>query len=260
MDSRFVYGLLVLLLFALANLCGQWGARKESHGLLPTDRGADQDSAGDHGRLRHRDLYYAYGWNGYGVFWANATSAANPYFPDYQSLRFRSPQDYVLMLLTMAAFLALGMRRSRDLFQIESAGAMHGGCLPRSAGCMAAGVGSGGRDRRTRLRKKRRVASGELRASSRERHFCSQPESASCCCWLFSRATAARDAVLAKIARLIRWLRPITYVPTICRTPLFNSFSWGGFLTWYLPQYPVAIDGRTDLYGPDFNIQYAKTS
>ena len=40
--------------------------------------------------------------------------------------------------------------------------------------------------------------------------------------------------------------------------PLFNSFPWGGFLTWYLPEYPVAIDGRTDLYGADFNIQYAK--
>ena len=40
--------------------------------------------------------------------------------------------------------------------------------------------------------------------------------------------------------------------------PLFNSFPWGGFLTWYLPEYPVAIDGRTDLYGDDYNIQYAK--
>ena len=60
-----------------------------------------------------------YGWSGYGVFWANVTSAANAYFPDYQSPRFRSPQDYVLLLLSMAAFLALGIRRSRDLFQIS---------------------------------------------------------------------------------------------------------------------------------------------
>ncbi len=41
--------------------------------------------------------------------------------------------------------------------------------------------------------------------------------------------------------------------------PLFNSLPWGGFLTWYLPQYPVAIDGRADLYGPDLNAHYAKT-
>jgi hypothetical protein len=40
--------------------------------------------------------------------------------------------------------------------------------------------------------------------------------------------------------------------------PLFNAFEWGGFLTWYLPEYPVAIDGRTDLYGDDFIIEYSK--
>ena len=33
--------------------------------------------------------------------------------------------------------------------------------------------------------------------------------------------------------------------------PLFNNFDWGGFLTWYMPGYPVVIDGRTDLYGED---------
>ncbi len=33
--------------------------------------------------------------------------------------------------------------------------------------------------------------------------------------------------------------------------PMYNSFDWGGFLIFYLPQYPVAIDGRTDLYGDE---------
>lgn len=33
--------------------------------------------------------------------------------------------------------------------------------------------------------------------------------------------------------------------------PMYNSQRWGGFLTWYLPMYPVAADGRNDLYdGP----------
>jgi len=31
--------------------------------------------------------------------------------------------------------------------------------------------------------------------------------------------------------------------------PLYNNLDWGGFLIWYMPQYPVAIDGRNDLYG-----------
>ncbi len=30
---------------------------------------------------------------------------------------------------------------------------------------------------------------------------------------------------------------------------LFNSYNWGGYLTWELPGYPVFIDGRADLYG-----------
>ena len=33
--------------------------------------------------------------------------------------------------------------------------------------------------------------------------------------------------------------------------PLFNSFDWGGYLIWALPDEPVTIDGRTNLYGND---------
>jgi hypothetical protein len=29
---------------------------------------------------------------------------------------------------------------------------------------------------------------------------------------------------------------------------LFNSYNWGGYLMFHAPQYPVYIDGRTDLY------------
>lgn len=31
--------------------------------------------------------------------------------------------------------------------------------------------------------------------------------------------------------------------------PLFNDFNWGGYLIWALPRLPVALDGRTNLYG-----------
>jgi hypothetical protein len=33
--------------------------------------------------------------------------------------------------------------------------------------------------------------------------------------------------------------------------PLFNNYNWGGYLTWALPDYPVFIDGRTDLYNDE---------
>jgi hypothetical protein len=30
---------------------------------------------------------------------------------------------------------------------------------------------------------------------------------------------------------------------------IFNSYNWGGYLMFAAPEYPVFIDGRTDLYG-----------
>ncbi len=41
--------------------------------------------------------------------------------------------------------------------------------------------------------------------------------------------------------------------------PLYNSFDWGGFLIFYMPRYPVSIDGRTDLYGDAMDEQYYAT-
>jgi len=41
--------------------------------------------------------------------------------------------------------------------------------------------------------------------------------------------------------------------------PLYNTFDWGGFLIFYMPQFPVSIDGRTDLYGDVANEQYNAT-
>jgi hypothetical protein len=33
--------------------------------------------------------------------------------------------------------------------------------------------------------------------------------------------------------------------------PIYNNFNWGGFLIGNLPDYPVSIDGRSNLYGDD---------
>lgn len=33
--------------------------------------------------------------------------------------------------------------------------------------------------------------------------------------------------------------------------PLFNSYNWGGYLIWAARDYPVYVDGRTDLYDDD---------
>lgn len=40
---------------------------------------------------------------------------------------------------------------------------------------------------------------------------------------------------------------------------MFNSYNWGGYLMFAAPQYPVFIDGRTDLYGA-FLTTYLRTA
>jgi hypothetical protein len=35
--------------------------------------------------------------------------------------------------------------------------------------------------------------------------------------------------------------------------PLYNDLGWGGFLIWCMPQYPVVVDGRNDLYGDELD-------
>lgn len=39
--------------------------------------------------------------------------------------------------------------------------------------------------------------------------------------------------------------------------PLLNDLSWGGFLMWRLPDLPVALDGRTNVYGEDRILQFS---
>jgi hypothetical protein len=45
---------------------------------------------------------------------------------------------------------------------------------------------------------------------------------------------------------------PVEAVEHLRQSPpaaLFNSYNWGGYLMFALPDVPVFVDGRTDLYG-----------
>lgn len=41
--------------------------------------------------------------------------------------------------------------------------------------------------------------------------------------------------------------------------PIFNSYNWGGYLMFAVPDYPVYVDGRTDLYKNEFLLRYLQT-
>ncbi|MBK8021346.1 MAG: hypothetical protein IPK19_07895 [Chloroflexi bacterium] len=42
--------------------------------------------------------------------------------------------------------------------------------------------------------------------------------------------------------------------------PMFNSYNWGGYLVYALREYPVFVDGRTDLYGDDLLMRYLQAA
>jgi hypothetical protein len=42
--------------------------------------------------------------------------------------------------------------------------------------------------------------------------------------------------------------------------PMFNSYNWGGYLMFVAPEYPVFVDGRTDLYGTEFLTTYLEAA
>jgi hypothetical protein len=73
-----------------------------------------------------------------------------------------------------------------------------------------------------------------------------------------ARVPRNQDVLLAQVAqtfpvRAADFLRQHPQAP-----PFFNVYQWGGFLTWYLPEYPVAIDARRGLYAEETELGYFK--
>jgi hypothetical protein len=52
--------------------------------------------------------------------------------------------------------------------------------------------------------------------------------------------------------RAVEWLRQNRLTG-----PMYNSYNWGGYLIWALPEEPVFVDGRTDVYD-EFLLEYVK--
>ena len=258
LDVQFVVGIFALLLFNLTAILRGWGTQ-----LGPT---WVEDSVRPQFRARYlalgASLFAAvltpYGAAGYRLFFAQVTSAANAYFLDFQALRFRSPHDYLLLLLVAAAFLALGMRRARDPFPIlllllcafAAFYARRDAWLAVLAALSVLGD-----------------ALPETVPQSSDTPTARAPSyfflAAALACILLAAAAVihlprGRQAMLAELGKTY----PVAAADFIRQhqlpPPLFNSLPWGGFLAWYLPEYPVAIDGRTALYGDDFNLQYAQ--
>ena len=254
---QFVYGIFVVGLFAGVHLLQQLGTRV---GITPEWLSPSRLPAG---RLV---LIFAacviatclgpYSYHLYFIVFAYAGSKF-PYafIREFMALTFRAVSHYVELLLAGAAFFALGRQRRVDLFKLALLTAtsvvafrtMRDSwflCIAAAA-CIADSLGGEEHEREP----------GET-----------VPQNAAVAAalalllFLFARNT---DFNTRGLDGAMSSMFPVNAVNFLRRNPqpgpLYNTFDWGGFLTWYMPDFPVAIDGRTDLYGDEIDTRFFKT-
>ncbi len=258
LDVQFVYGLVVLGLFFAAALTEETGRRSGVTWL----NDAPALPMGATGAVAAvscaATLLSPYTYHVYEAVIKNATPAA--YVAEHHAMNFRQPQHYVLLLLAMAAFLALGRRRSRDLFKIAllTASAIVSFRMQWDAGFLAltsvAVIGDAfSLDKlETDQEPVARLGRGGILATAGLLLLVFVV--AAC------RIPSSQEALLKKIGESFP-VQASDYIRSNqLPNPMFNEYRWGGFLTWYLPEYPVAIDGRRDLYGEDIDLRYFKVT
>ena len=259
-DVSFVYGVGTMILYVVAVaaeatvLTGPKSEAVEA-GLNRRMRAASAAAAG----CVIATLISPYSYQSYSAFFALQASPANRYLAGRIAMTFHQPQDYLVLLLTMAGFLSLGLRRSRDAF-----------LLPLLAVCAALSFHAQGDAWLVVL-----VASAIIGDAMFLRKSEAPSSPGKNIWWSWPRLSAAISLVLVLLVWAVRVPRdrerllsrvadtfPIAACDYIrghqLPAPLFNSYMWGGFLTWYLPEYPVAIDGRRGLYPEDEEVDYFK--
>ncbi|MGA2372598.1 MAG: hypothetical protein ABSG11_18180 [Candidatus Korobacteraceae bacterium] len=256
LDVGFMFGLLLLLLFS-AVAFGEEIGRRSAAGLSTGQRPAVPPAAA--AMVLAGSLVAAF----VSPYFFNSFAAASedlwrlvPYVQNLHAISFRRPQDYVLLLLAMAACFSLGRRRPRDMFQIILMIGLLALAFTRqrdiwvlalvSIAVIADGlpISTISVERNDHLRwKQTKLTTAGLVLIV----FVAV---------VISRIPSSRETLLAKVGETF----PVRASDYICanhlQPPLFNAYDWGGFLTWYLPEYPVSIDSRTELYGDEMNERY----
>lgn len=246
-DVRAVIGLFLLILFLAALACEDaWRGLGMSflqnrYELLPLKRVSGIVAASVVCTLLNpysfrifsdfaRDLYSSTGFQ---------------YFGEMRAMSFRHPHEYLLMLFVMTAFLAMGRRRSLEAFELFAlvAGTLLAFRVQRDAWLAV-------------LTAVTVIASGfspqQQPAEPGQTGKWQTPLTATLVMGIFLIAglcLRSNTALLSQVGQSY----PVRACDYIAKNhlpqPLFNTYSWGGFSTWYLPDYPVSVDSRVDLYG-----------
>lgn len=158
---------------------------------------------------------------------------------------FRSPGDWIVLSLTLAAVFALGWQRNWSVFPslLLILGVFLGFRARRDAWFIVlTAIGIIGHHLRLRWPSnsytfsKGQIATVTVLVASSLLFF-----------------TLYRQINERNLQSIVAKTFPVDAVAYVARNrlrgPIFNTLDWGGFLIWRLPELPVTIDGRTNLHG-----------
>jgi len=195
-------------------------------------------------------LMNPYTWHLYGAIFSYMRSSV-PFviITELQALNFRVPEHFVLVLIFAAGFFALGWRRSRDPFQLallvlstiiafRMTRDSWFACIPALA-----------------IIADRQVSVVEEGIGKRLPRFAFAVGTAMATFLMFLVVMWDSKVNNTTLNRAVAASFPVDACAFVRAQalpgPIYNDMNWGGFLIWALPDQPVAIDNRTDLYGDE---------
>lgn len=247
---QFIYGLLVVGLFVATNAAQRGAAHLGlASTFLEKPTLPFPPLIGVFAGCILATLINPYSYHLYGVIFAYSRSTLiYSIIAELQPLSFRGYENFAELLLACAAFYAVGRHKKVDLFKL----------VLLAVACVVA-------FRTMRDSWFLGVAAAACIADIRIEEADQDPQERP---WELAGVCATVAVVLLLVSngtdfttrgldQAISRRFPVNAVNFIHQNrlpgPLYNTFDWGGFLTWYMPDYPVVVDGRTDLYGDELN-------
>ena len=255
---QFVYGLAVVGLFAAVSVA-QSAARKLgvkpeffSEPLLPATSVVGISAVCVLATLLGPNFYHPY----VAVLEYSKAKFSYSVIIELQPLSFRGFSHYAELLLAGAAFFAVGWKRKLDPFKLLLliAATVIAFRTMRDAWFLCTSAAASIAD----------CLGNPNEAESRETWLENVGVAAALVIVLLLAARAT-DFNERALDRAISGQYPVNAINFLRQNPapgpIYNNLNWGGFLMWYMPDYPVAIDGRNDLYGDDLDrLFYASQS
>jgi hypothetical protein len=244
---QFVYGLFVLGIFAVAMTAAHISSQRSTRILPPTI--PPRIAWILFGACTLATLLNPYFFGVYRTIFSYAGNTTQySQIIEYAAMNFRHPSHFIQLLLVLAAIYAIGWRHGFEPFRLLllASTALVAFRSQRDGWfvCIAAGLMLAESLRR----------SLDLEKSKDEHAFWAVPVASFVAAVLIAYGVAAHQGLDQQT--LIRQLDreyPVRSASFIAEKrlqgPLYNTYNWGEYLVFNLREYPVSIDGRTDLFG-----------